>query len=115
MEIKTALSAFSALSQETRLQIFRRLISAGNTGLPAGELATALDVLPNTLSTNLSILVQAGLVTRERQGRSIRYFADLEGVRMLLRYLMQDCCGGRADLCAPFLNELSSNGHLTDA
>jgi len=107
MEITFAISAFSALSQEIRLRIFRELIATGNSGLAAGELSTTLDVLPNTLSTNLSILLQAGLVSRERQGRSIRYFADIKGIQRLLKYLMQDCCGGRPDLCVPFLNDLT--------
>ena len=110
-----ATDAFSALSQEMRLRTFRSLIAAGRDGLRAGELAAALNVLPTTLATNLSILLQAGLVSKERQGRSIRYFADLDGIRSLLRYLMQDCCGGHPELCAPFLKELTERDVKTDA
>jgi DNA-binding transcriptional ArsR family regulator len=107
MEVKSAIGAFAALSQETRLSVFRELISAGETGRAAGELSDKLGVLPNTLSTNLSILAHAGLVRRKREGRSIRYFAHFEGIRELLGFLMQDCCGGKSDLCQPVLDELA--------
>lgn len=106
MEIIEATEAFAALSQKTRLRIFRHLISAGDVGVSAGTLANVLDVLPNTLSTNLSILLKAKLVKRERQGRSIRYYADFDGISAMLRFLMRDCCGGRPELCSPFLSEL---------
>ena len=101
METNQALSAFAALSQQTRLDVFRLLVRAGVDGALAGEISEQLDVLQNTLSTNLNILVGAGLVRRQRQGRSVRYFADFDGVRGLLGFLMQDCCGGRSELCEP--------------
>jgi len=100
MDIKDALSAFAALGQETRLKVFRLLINAGPAGMSAGEIGQALDVRQNTMSTNLSVLLQAGLVRNEREGRSIRYFADMDGTRELLTYLVADCCGGHPELCA---------------
>lgn len=107
MESNHALSAFSALSQPTRLDVFRLLIRAGQDGMAAGEIAAALDVRQNTLSANLSVLLQSGLVRNRREGRSIRYFADMDGIRDLLGFLMQDCCGGRPELCAPVIEEIA--------
>ncbi|MBN9674019.1 ArsR/SmtB family transcription factor [Roseibium aggregatum] len=100
MDMNEALSAFSALSQKTRLEVFRLLLSAGPEGMNAGEIGEALGVRQNTMSANLSVLLQAGLVRNEREGRSIRYFADLHGTRELLTFLMADCCGGHPELCA---------------
>ncbi|MEI4485730.1 helix-turn-helix domain-containing protein [Frigidibacter sp. MR17.14] len=101
MDKTRALSALSALGQEARLDVFRLLVVAGPEGMLAGEVAEALGVLPNTLSSNLSILLAAGLVTRAREGRALRYVADLKGMEALVGYLMEDCCGGRPGLCAP--------------
>lgn len=107
MDMKRALSAFAALAQETRLDAFRLLVKAGDTGMAAGEISAALNVRQNTLSANLSILLAAGLVRNEREGRSIRYFADFAGLRELLRFLMEDCCGGRPEICRTLLDEIS--------
>jgi ArsR family transcriptional regulator len=107
MESTEAISAFSALSQQTRLDVFRLLIKAGANGLLAGELGEQLDVRQNTMSANLTILLNAGLVRNERQGRTIRYFADFDAMRGLLAFLMEDCCGGRPDLCQPVIDEIA--------
>lgn len=107
MEKINALTAFSALSQETRLDVFRMLIEAGDAGLQAGEIATRLDVRQNTLSANLSVLLNAGLVHNQREGRAIRYFANTDGLRGLLGFLLKDCCGGRPDLCEPLIDTLT--------
>lgn len=106
METKKALEAFSALSLESRLDIFRLLIKAGANGALAGEISEQLGVLQNTLSTNLNILVNAGLVHRARQGRSVRYTAEFDGIRALLGFLLQDCCGGKPELCSPIIAEI---------
>ena len=110
MESTQALLAFSALSQPTRLAVFRLLVKAGSEGLTAGEIGAALDVRQNTMSANLSILLNAGLVKNRREGRAIRYFADMDGMRGLLGFLMEDCCGGRPALCQPVLDELACTG-----
>ncbi|SOH94341.1 DNA-binding transcriptional regulator, ArsR family [Monaibacterium marinum] len=107
MDKQLALSAFAALSQSTRLDVVRLLIKAGSDGMFAGEIGEALDVRQNTMSANLSILTRAGLIRSERQGRAVRYFADMNGMRGLLGFLMEDCCGGRPELCQPLLNEIS--------
>lgn len=107
MDKNHALDAFSALSQPTRLDVFRLLVKAGETGMLAGDIGDALGVRQNTMSANLSILLQSGLVRNERQGRGIRYFADMDGMRGLLAFLMEDCCGGRHDLCQPVIDEIA--------
>ena len=107
MEKKQTLDALSALSQETRLDVFRLLMKAEPEGLRAGDIAERLGVLQNTMSANLTILTKAGLIFNERQGRTIRYFADMESMRGLLVFLMEDCCGGRPDLCQPVINEIA--------
>ncbi len=107
MDKTQALNAFAALSQETRLDVLRLLIKAGADGLLAGQIATALDVRQNTMSANLSILHAAGLIRNRREGRAVRYFADIEGLRGLLGFLMEDCCGGNPDLCRPVIEEVA--------
>jgi DNA-binding transcriptional ArsR family regulator len=87
--------------------VFRLLIEAGDTGLVAGDIAEKLDVKQNTLSANLSVLLNAGLVRNQREGRTIRYFADTGGLQGLLGYLLEDCCGGRPELCQPLIKNLT--------
>ncbi len=101
MEITSAVASLAALAHEGRLTAFRLLVQAGDGGLAAGELARRLQVLPNTLSTNLGILAQAGLVTSQREGRSIIYRAHYEAMGELLAYLVEDCCAGSPEICAP--------------
>jgi len=107
MDKDCALDAFAALSQATRLDVFRLLIKAGETGMTAGDISETLGVRQNTMSANLAILARSGLIRNERQGRSIRYFANMDGMRGLLAFLMEDCCGGRPELCQPVINELA--------
>ena len=107
MESTEALAAFAALGQATRLDVFRLLIRAGAEGIAAGEIGEALQVRQNTLSANLTVLLNAGLVRNERQGRSIRYFADMDGLRGLLVFLLEDCCAGRPELCQPLVDEIA--------
>jgi ArsR family transcriptional regulator, arsenate/arsenite/antimonite-responsive transcriptional repressor len=107
MDKDSTLSALSALGQETRLDVFRLLVRAGQEGLLAGEIGDALGVRQNTMSANLSVLNQAGLIRNRREGRAIRYFADMEGMRGLLAYLMEDCCGGRPELCQPVIEAVA--------
>lgn len=107
MDKNGSLAALGALAQDTRLDVFRTLVKAGPAGLPAGVIADRLGVRQNTMSTNLAVLSRAGLIRSEREGRSIRYFADFNGMRGLLAYLMEDCCGGSPAVCAPLLDEIS--------
>ena len=101
MESPAAVGALSALAQDHRLAVFRLLVTVGQDGLPAGEIARKIGILPNSLSTHLAILSQAGLVRSRRQGRSILYAAAYDRMRDLLAYLMEDCCAGRPEICAP--------------
>lgn len=107
MDKINALTALAALGQETRLDIFRLLVRAGSDGLAAGEIARQLGTFPNTLSAHLKILAQAGLIRPERDGRSIVYFADFTGMRDLLAFLMEDCCNGSPELCAPVIEAVT--------
>jgi DNA-binding transcriptional ArsR family regulator len=106
MDETNALMAFSALSQRTRLRVFRLLIQAGHKGMLAGDIGVQLDVRQNTMSTNLSILTQAGLIRNEREGRAIRYYANMSGIQHLLDFLLLDCCGGKAEECKPLVQAL---------
>ena len=101
MQQDVAIGALAALAHASRLAVFRLLVRAGPEGLAAGEIARALGSLPNTLSTNLGILAAAGLVTSRRDGRSIVYAAHYDGMRDLLAFLMEDCCAGKPEICAP--------------
>ena len=101
METTTAASALSALAHPGRLEVFRLLVRAGPEGMAAGEIARATGSLANTLSANLNVLAGAGLVSSRRDGRSIIYAAGYEAMRELLAFLMEDCCAGKAEICAP--------------
>ncbi len=96
-----ATSALGALAHQGRLSVFRMLVQAGGEGLAAGEIARRLGTPPNTLSANLNILSHAGLVASRRAGRSIIYTADYERMGALLGFLVEDCCGGSPEICAP--------------
>jgi ArsR family transcriptional regulator len=99
MNEKQALSALGALAQETRLAIFRLLVQVGPEGKDAGGIGTMLRVLPPTLSFHLKELERAGLIVQRRESRNLIYAARYEGMRELLAYLMQDCCGGHPEIC----------------
>jgi ArsR family transcriptional regulator, arsenate/arsenite/antimonite-responsive transcriptional repressor len=101
METTTALRCLSALAQESRLAAFRLLVKAGPEGLAQGNIARKLGIAPNTLSAQLLILANAGLVGARREGRSIIYAVDFRQMSRLLLFLTKDCCGGRAEICAP--------------
>jgi DNA-binding transcriptional ArsR family regulator len=95
MEASLVVDRLGALAQETRLRAFRLLVEAGPHGLAAGDIATRLDVPPPTLSFHLRSLLHAGLVHARREGRSLRYAADFDAMGELVRYLTENCCGGR--------------------
>lgn len=103
MLLPEAVEALSALAQGHRLAVFRLLVRAGADGLPAGEIAREIGVLPNSLSTHLTILGHAGLVHSRREGRSVIYAADYDGMGDLLTFLVADCCAGRPEICAPIV------------
>jgi DNA-binding transcriptional ArsR family regulator len=106
MEIGTAVRSLAALGHEGRLLAFRLLVEAGPQGLAAGEIARRTGALQNTSSSNLNVLAATGLITSHREGRSVIYSVAHDQFGELLEYLVQDCCGGRPDLCAPFFARL---------
>ncbi|MFZ5789972.1 MAG: ArsR/SmtB family transcription factor [Pseudomonadota bacterium] len=107
---ETAVAALAALAQETRLAVFRLLVRAGPSGLPAGSLARALGVQPSTLSHHLAELERARLVRRWRVERQIFCAADLAGARRLIAYLVEDCCDGRPEICGDRAPMAASRG-----
>lgn len=115
MEMNDALDGLTALAHETRLSVFRLLVEHQPDGLAAGQIADAVAAKANTLSPHLAVLVRSGLVTAEREGRSIRYRVDLAHMRGLIVYLMEDCCGGRPEVCAPVMELLSCRTTRSDA
>ena len=103
MKEKQAIDALSALAQETRLRIFRLLVKSGDEHLPAGEIASTLRIPAATLSFHLKELRNAGLIEDRREGRSILYRLNSEGMKSLLSFLLDDCCQGRPELCQPLV------------
>jgi DNA-binding transcriptional ArsR family regulator len=101
MESDVAIKRLSALAQDSRLAVFRLLVKAGRDGVAAGDIARALAITANTLSAQLTVLSNAGMVTSRRDGRSIIYAANYDSMSELLIYLMEDCCQGRPEVCAP--------------
>jgi len=101
MESEHAILALAALAQSTRLGVFRLLVKYEPGGLAAGDIARELAVPQNTMSAHLAILARAGLVISERKSRSIIYRANLAALQDLTSFMVEDCCGGRAELCAP--------------
>ncbi|MEO1408210.1 MAG: metalloregulator ArsR/SmtB family transcription factor [Pseudomonadota bacterium] len=101
MEIKSALAGLSALAHEGRLSLFRQLVRAGPSGVAAGDLAHAVGANFTTVSAQLAVLANAGLVTNRREGRSIRYIADYDAIRSVMAFLMEDCCQGRPEILTP--------------
>jgi ArsR family transcriptional regulator len=94
-----AISALSSLAQPTRLAIFRLLIKHEPVGITAGVIADTIGAPHNTLSTHLAILVRAGLLRSSREGRTIIYRSNVDGMRTLLSFLVNDCCDGHPELC----------------
>jgi ArsR family transcriptional regulator len=100
MEQTDAVAALAALAQDNRLDVFRLLVQAGPDGLAAGNIAAELKLAPNTLTFHFDRLRQAGLVNVRRDGRSMIYSANYDGMNSLIGYLTDNCCGGEAQ-CAP--------------
>ncbi|MCE8522255.1 helix-turn-helix domain-containing protein [Ruegeria pomeroyi] len=105
MEIAIPLR-LSTLGHPQRLAVFRLLMRRYPGRVAAGEIGAALDVKPSTLSSYLSALVQVGLVTQTREGTSLLYQVDMDGMRETMNALFLDCCRGRPELCLP--NALSA-------
>lgn len=98
MKSEQAIDALASLAQEHRLAIFRLLVEVGKDGLAAGMIAEKLDVPPSSLSFHLAHLTRAGLLTQERQSRTLIYRANYAAMNKLIAYLLENCCAG--DACA---------------
>jgi ArsR family transcriptional regulator, arsenate/arsenite/antimonite-responsive transcriptional repressor len=107
MESESAILALAALAQSTRLDVFRLLVKREPDGLPAGDIAKAMAVPQNTMSAHLAVLSRAGLVTARRIGRSIVYRADLARFQAVMSFLVNDCCDGRPEICAPLIESIT--------
>jgi ArsR family transcriptional regulator, arsenate/arsenite/antimonite-responsive transcriptional repressor len=103
MDKPEAIDALGALAQETRLDLFRLLVTVGPAGLPAGAISERLGVQPGSLTFHLQQLVRAGLITQRRLGRQLIYSAEYGTMNDLLAYLTENCCG-RGAPCAPACN-----------
>jgi len=101
MDTQDAVKRLSALAQDSRLEVFRLLVKAGPGGMAAGDIARSLETAANTMSQQLLILSNAGLIRARRDGRSIIYSVDFDAMSGLLVFLTEDCCGGRPEVCAP--------------
>ena len=108
MKTTQAISALSALAHEGRLSAFRLLIKAGPEGMAAGDIAVRLKMPSSSLSTNLLLLSNAGLVSSRRDGRSIIYCANYAAMQELLGFLVEDCCNGASEICTPLATKLSA-------
>jgi ArsR family transcriptional regulator len=108
MKATQAISALSALAHDGRLAAFRLLIKAGPEGMAAGDVAARLKMPPSSLSTNLTLLANAGLVASRRDGRSVIYCAEYRTMRELLGFLIEDCCNGTSEICTPLAATLAS-------
>jgi ArsR family transcriptional regulator, arsenate/arsenite/antimonite-responsive transcriptional repressor len=106
MESEQAILALAALAQSTRLDVFRLLVKHEPAGLAAGDIAKALAVPQNTMSSHLSILSRAGLVTAQRFSRSIVYRAALARFQEVVLFMLRDCCDGSPEICAPVIESL---------
>ena len=105
----------STLGHPQRLALFRLLMRRYPDRVPATELAQALRLKPSTLSTYVNALMQAGLVTQEREGTSLRYAIQMYAARQTFHYLLRDCCRGRPEICSPFtLSGFDGDGPMTD-
>ena len=96
MEEQDVVRSLAALAQAARLQVFRALVIAGPHGMTPSVMAEGLGTPANTLSFHLKELLNAGLVTQERQGRNLIYRASFDRMNALLGYLTQNCCQGEA-------------------
>src|ERR1700732_3200368 len=101
MEQSNAIAALAALAQDNRLDVFRLLVQAGPDGMPAGSVAAALELAPNTLTFHFDRLRQAELVTVRREGRSMIYAARYDTMNALMSYLPENCCRGAPEACSP--------------
>lgn len=104
MNCDQAAAMFSALSQETRLEILRYLVSCGDDGAPAGKISDAVGAAASRASFHLAALEKAGLISAKKQSRFVIYRAAFSEIGGLVSFLLNDCCHGHPDIlscCLP--------------
>lgn len=114
MDERQVLAAFGALSQGTRLRILRLLVVAGPAGLAAGVLADKAGVSASNISFHAKELERAGLIASRRESRSILYSVDFTVLNGLVRFLTEDCCGGKLADCASEIADLAMHPRVPD-
>lgn len=105
MDETQAVTSLAALAHPQRLRAFRLLVVEGPNGLPASQIAEAVEASPTAASFHLKELERAGLIRGTRVGRYIRYAVHVDGMRKLLTYLTEDCCQGQPELCGPTIKK----------
>jgi ArsR family transcriptional regulator, arsenate/arsenite/antimonite-responsive transcriptional repressor len=99
MDFDQALIAISAISQETRLKVFKTLVEYGRTGTPAGTISQRLGIPHNTLSFHLAHLSHVKLVSSRKEGRQVIYSANCDVIEQLMGFLSENCCIREKDAC----------------
>lgn len=102
MESRQASRIFEALSSDVRLDLFRLLVKNAPGGLVQGEIARQLDIPTTNLSFHLKAIVQSGLVDVEREGRFMRYKANIPLMLTIVAYLTEECCADNPEMCQRF-------------
>jgi DNA-binding transcriptional ArsR family regulator len=102
MQSKQASKIFEALSSDVRLDLFRLLVKNAPDGLVQGDIARQLDIPTTNLSFHLKAIVQSGLVDVEREGRFMRYKANIPLMLEVIAYLTSECCSGNPEQCQKF-------------
>ncbi|MBC8258825.1 MAG: winged helix-turn-helix transcriptional regulator [SAR324 cluster bacterium] len=106
MNQQHAIEAFSALAQDSRVEIYRMLVRCSPATMRAGEISTKLNIIPSTLSGHLAVLKRAGLLYSKRQQREILYSANISAMNKLISFMLQDCCNGQMGNCKQILELL---------
>jgi DNA-binding transcriptional ArsR family regulator len=94
MQIEDAAKCFGELGHVHRLEAYRLLVKASPGGLTVGEIQAHLGLPKSTFSHHLDRLAQANLITQQREGRTIRCFADCDRMAILVSFLADECCAG---------------------
>ena len=112
MKQDSAIEAFAALAQESRMAIYRMLVRETPNGLPVGEISRKLNIVPSTLSGHLAVLKRAGLLNATRHQREIHYAANLDAMGDLVSFMLEDCCNGQVENCKEIVSLISAGSKV---
>ena len=107
MNQQRAIETFTAMAQDSRLEIYHLLVRESPQGLPVGEISRRLDIVPSTLSGHLGVLKRTGLLKSTRHQREIHYAANIEIMGDLVRFMLEDCCDGKVENCSEITSLLA--------